>query len=166
MTGDNNKFVDLQLRHGCYVTYGGNNRGRILSRGTLGDHNTFLVKEVLYVEGLKLNLLSISQVYDKNYLVTFKSNCCMIIMPNSQNVKMVGKRFINVYLLDISHSASNINCLLNKHEESWLWHRRITHIYMHHLKKKLISRNLVDGLPRIKFEKDHISEACQKGKTS
>jgi len=34
---------------------------------------------------------------------------------------------------------------------------------MHHL-NKLILKNLVDGLPRIKFEKDHICEACQKGK--
>jgi len=34
---------------------------------------------------------------------------------------------------------------------------------MNHL-NKLISRDLVIGLPKLKFERDHIFEACQKGK--
>ena len=53
--------------------------------------------------------------------------------------------------------------LLSKQDESWLWHRRIAHIHMNHL-NKLISRDLVIGLPKLKFERDHICEACQKGK--
>ena len=75
---------------------------------------------------------------------------------------LIGKRINNVYLLDISHSAC-IGCLLTKHKESWLWHRRITHIHMHHL-NKLISKDLVVGLPKLKFEKDPICDTCQKGK--
>jgi len=34
---------------------------------------------------------------------------------------------------------------------------------MNHL-NKLISKDLVIGLPKLKFEKNHICEACQKGK--
>jgi len=34
---------------------------------------------------------------------------------------------------------------------------------MHHL-NKLISKDLLIGLPKLKFEKDHLCEACQKGK--
>ncbi len=34
---------------------------------------------------------------------------------------------------------------------------------MHHL-NKLIANDLVAGLPKLKFEKYHICEACQKGK--
>jgi len=75
---------------------------------------------------------------------------------------LISKRINNVYLLDIS-SPSSIGCLLCKHDESWLWHRRIAHIHMNHL-NKLILKDLVIGLPKIKFEKDHICEACQKGK--
>ena len=75
---------------------------------------------------------------------------------------LIGKRINNVYLLDIS-SPCSIGCLLSKHDESWLWHRRIAHIHMNHL-NKLISKDLVIGLPKLKFEKDHICEACQKGK--
>jgi len=34
---------------------------------------------------------------------------------------------------------------------------------MHNL-NKFISKDLVVDLPKLKFEKDHICEACQKGK--
>ena len=75
---------------------------------------------------------------------------------------LIGKRINNVYLLDIS-SPTSIGFLLSKDDESWLWHRRIAHIHMHHL-NKLISKDLVIGLPKLKFEKDHLCETCQKGK--
>jgi len=34
---------------------------------------------------------------------------------------------------------------------------------MNHL-NKLVSKELVHGLPKLKFEKEHVCEACQKGK--
>ena len=117
---------------------------------------------MLLVEGLKHSLLNISQLCDKGYQITFKPNTSEIRLPKSQEVLLIGKRINNVYLLDISYCTS-IGCFLTKHEESWLWHKRIAHIHMHHL-NKLISKDLVVGLPRLKFEKDHICEACQKGK--
>ena len=64
--------------------------------------------------------------------------------------------------LDIS-SPTSIGCFLSKHEESWLWHRRISHIHMNHL-NKLVSNELVHGLLKLKFEKEHVCEACQWGK--
>ena len=80
-----------------------------------------------------------------------------ICLPNSKEVVLIGKRINNVYLLDIS-SPTSMGCLLFKHDESWLWHRRIAHIHMHHL-NKLISKDLVIGIPKLKFEKDHLCEA-------
>jgi len=162
MTGYKAKFVNLLLKQEGHVTYIDNNKEKILGRGTIGDKNTYLIHDVLFVEELKHSLLSISQLCDKGYQITFKSKTCEIRLPKSQEVLLIGKRINNVYLLNISHFAS-IGYLLTKHEESWLWHRRITHIHMHHL-NKLISKDLVVCLPKLKFEKDHICEACQKGK--
>ena len=127
MTREKSMFIHLSLKQEGHVTYGDNNKGKILGRGTIGDKSNFLIHDVLYVERLKHNLLSISQLCDKGYQVTFKSNTCEIRQPNSQEVLLIGKRVNNVYLLDISHPSS-IGCLLSKHEESWLWHRRIAHI--------------------------------------
>jgi len=162
MTRVKSKFVNLILKQEGHVTYGDNNKGKIFGRGTMGDKNNFLIHDVLYVEGLKHSLLSISPLCDKGYQVTIKSNTCELRLPNSHEVVLIGKRVNNIYLLDISHPTS-IGCLLTKHEESWLWHRRIAHIHRHHL-NKLISKYLVIGLPKLKFEKYHICEACQKEK--
>jgi len=103
MTGDKTKFVNLILKQEGHVTYGDNNKGKILGKGTIGDKNTFLIHDVLFVEGLKLCLLNISQLTDKDYQITFKPNTCEIRLPKSQEVLLIGKRINNVCLLDISH---------------------------------------------------------------
>ncbi len=56
MTGDKTKFVNLILKHEGHVTYEDNNKGKILGRGTIGDKNTFLIHDVLFVEELKNSL--------------------------------------------------------------------------------------------------------------
>ena len=52
---------------------------------------------------------------------------------------------------------------MTNNNESWLWHERFTHIHMEHL-NKLIKHDLVIGFPKIKFVKDRLCDACQKGK--
>jgi len=99
MTGDKSKFVNINFKQEEHVSYGDNNKGKILGRGTIEDKNNFLVHDVLYVEGLKHNLLSISQLCDKGYQVTFKPNSCEICLPNSKEVVLIGKMINNVYLL-------------------------------------------------------------------
>ena len=101
MIGDKYKFVNIIFKQEGHVTYGDNNKGRIIGRGFIGDKSNLLVHEVLYVEGLKHNLLSISQLCDKGYQVIFKPNSCEICLPSSKAVMLIGKRINNVYLLDI-----------------------------------------------------------------
>ena len=55
-----------------------------------------------------------------------------------------------------------LNVFFSKDDDSWLWHRRISHINMEHLNKH-ISKDLVIGLPKLKFEIDRLCVACQKG---
>ncbi|GKE58201.1 retrovirus-related pol polyprotein from transposon TNT 1-94 [Tanacetum coccineum] len=44
--------------------------------------------------------------------------------------------------------------------KSWLWHRRQNHLNFGTL-NDLARKDLVRGLPRLKFEKDHLYSACQ-----
>jgi len=150
MTGDLTKITSLKLKAEGHVTYGDNNRGRILGRGTVGTGNSTTIENVLYVEGLKHSLLSISQLCDKGYKVNFKSNDCTISNDSSGKVLFTGKRVNNIYLLDILETDSSNECLLSRSDESWLWHRRLAHIHTNHL-NKLKSKDLVSGLPNIKF---------------
>ncbi|GKA68849.1 retrovirus-related pol polyprotein from transposon TNT 1-94 [Tanacetum coccineum] len=58
-------------------------------------------------------------------------------------------------------------CLLSKasKNKSWLWHRRLNHLNFGTI-NDLARKDLVRGLPRLKFEKDHICSACQLGKST
>jgi len=129
MTGDLTQFTSLKLKAKGHVTYGDNNRGRILGRGNVGTGNSTTTENVLYVEGLKHNLLSISQLCGKGYKVNFKANKCVILYETSGKVFFTGKRVNNIYLLDIMNNCSENECLLSKNCESWQWHKRLAHIH-------------------------------------
>ncbi|GKD01054.1 integrase, catalytic region, zinc finger, CCHC-type containing protein [Tanacetum coccineum] len=47
--------------------------------------------------------------------------------------------------------------------KSWLWHHRLNHLNFGTI-NDLAQKKLVRGLPRLKFEKDHLCLACQLGK--
>jgi len=67
-------------------------------------------------------------------------------------------------MLNIEHASFHeLSCLVSKIHDSWLWHRRAAHINMHHL-NHLVKKDLVIGIPKLKFEKNKLFEACQKGK--
>ncbi|GJS19864.1 retrovirus-related pol polyprotein from transposon TNT 1-94 [Tanacetum coccineum] len=57
-------------------------------------------------------------------------------------------------------------CMLSKasKNKSWLWHRRLNHLNFDTI-NDLARKDLVRGLPRLKFEKDHLCSACQLGKS-
>ena len=103
------------------------------------------------MEGLKHNLLSISQLCDKGYKIMFEPTQCLITDSKSVETVLVGKRVSNIYMLNVSCITSSMNCLLTRDDESRLWHRRLAHIDMHHL-NKIVSKDLVIGLPKLKFD--------------
>lgn len=61
-----------------FVTYGDNNKGSIFGKGSVGKPPSTTISGILLVEGLKHDLLSISQLCKKGYKITFTNSCCMI----------------------------------------------------------------------------------------
>ena len=78
MTRDESKFAFLTKRNGGYVIFGGNAKGRIIGRDNIGNGTSFLIESVLLVDGLKHNLLSISQLCDKGFKVIFEASHSII----------------------------------------------------------------------------------------
>ena len=66
MTDDISLFIDFKAKKKGYVTYGDNNKGAILGKGSVGNPSTTTISNVHLVEGLKHNVLSISQLRDKS----------------------------------------------------------------------------------------------------
>jgi len=112
ITVDVTQFTSLKLKAEGHVTYGDNKRGRIIGRGNVGTEDSTTIENVLYVEGLKHSLLSISQLCDKGYKVNFETKTCTISRETSGKVLFTGKRVNKIYLLDIMNSCSKNECLL------------------------------------------------------
>src|ERR1044072_8549059 len=163
MTGDINHFSNLVLKAKGYVTYGDNNKGKILGIGKVGAPPFTSIEDVLYAEGLKHNLLSISQLCDKGFKIKFTKDECLIIDEVINEVKLKCKRINNIFMISLDDLSLKVKCLMVNNNESWLWHKRAAHIHMEHL-NKLTKHDLVVGLPKIKFVKDKLCDACQKGK--
>jgi len=101
MTGDKRKIKNLKRKDQGFVTYGDNNKGKILGTGDVGGGDTLEIKDVLLVEGLKHNLLSISQLCDKVLKVIFESDYCTIHQKNYKEIALKGKKHNNIYLIDL-----------------------------------------------------------------
>ena len=67
MIGDESNFDFLKKKNGGYVTFRNNAKGKIISQGNIGNDISSLIENVLLVDGLKHNLLSISQFCDKGF---------------------------------------------------------------------------------------------------
>ena len=79
MIGDENKFISFEVKVGGIMTFGDNAKGKIVGIGKVPISSFSCIENVLLVEGLKLNLLSISQLYDKNFNVSFKSSIYYVV---------------------------------------------------------------------------------------
>ncbi|KAJ9552721.1 hypothetical protein OSB04_016766 [Centaurea solstitialis] len=116
------------------------------------------MNQVSYVDGLKHNLISVSQLCDNGMDVMFKIKYCIMYKPDTLIEVMRANRRGELYLLCFEAlEAKEEICLVSstKSEEAWLWHTRFCQLNFHTL-DKLVRLKLVKGQPDIKFEKDHV----------
>ncbi|GJQ95839.1 putative ribonuclease H-like domain-containing protein [Tanacetum coccineum] len=172
MTGDKDKLSDFKEFKGGYVAFGNDSKGgRISGKGTIKT-SCLDFEKVSYVEELKFNLLSVSQICDKKHNVLFTDKECLILSPKFKFVDedlviLRAPRKNDVYSLDLKNiiPSGGITCLVAKatEDEAVLWHRRLGHVNFKNI-NKLVKGNLVRGLPSKTFKLDHSCVACRKGK--
>ena len=128
---------------------------RIIGQGNIGNDTSSLFESILLVDGLKHNLLSISQLYDKGFKVIFEVSHCIIKDIQNDKTIFIGHRCDNVYAINISKYDGHDRCFSSMHDQCWLWHRRLGHANMS-LISQLNKDELVRGLPKINFQKDSL----------
>ncbi|GKA93867.1 retrovirus-related pol polyprotein from transposon TNT 1-94 [Tanacetum coccineum] len=102
----------------------------------------------------------------ENIEVAFHSNTCYVRNLEGEDL-LTGSRDSNLYTIFNSEmAASSLVCLMSKATltKSWLWHRRLSHLNFdtnNHLNKQ----DLVDGLLKFKYDKDHLCSACEQEKS-
>ena len=111
MTSDKDQFVTLETKGGV-ITFGDNGKGHIIRFGKIRITPSTFFKNVLYVKGLKHNLISISQLCDKDYKFSFESLLCIITNPIDDSIIFIDHRQGNVYMIDLNELSTNNHCLV------------------------------------------------------
>ncbi|GKE00424.1 putative ribonuclease H-like domain-containing protein [Tanacetum coccineum] len=145
--------------------------GKITGKGKIRTANLDF-DDVYFVDELKFNLFSVSQMCDKKNSVLFTDTECLILSPSfklldESQVVLRAPRQNGVYSLDLKNivPSGGITCLYANAttDESKLWHRRLGHVNFKNI-NKLVKGHLVRGLPSKVFVNDHTCVACKKGK--
>ncbi|GJY41246.1 retrovirus-related pol polyprotein from transposon TNT 1-94 [Tanacetum coccineum] len=80
--------------------------------------------------------------------------------------KFLGSSGTDLYSITLQEtSTSNPICLMAKatSSQAWLWHRRLSHLNFDPI-NWLSKKDIVTGLPKLKFIKDYICSSCELGK--
>nr|GEY28788.1 integrase, catalytic region, zinc finger, CCHC-type, peptidase aspartic, catalytic [Tanacetum cinerariifolium] len=135
MTGNLKLLINFMEQFLGTVKFGNDQIAPILGYGDLVQ-GAVTIKRVYYVEGINHNLF------------------------------LVGSRGTDLYLITLQDTNSpNPICLMAKatSSQAWLWHRRLSHLNFNTI--NLLSKNdIVVGLPKLKFMKDHLCSSCELGK--
>ena len=165
MTGYSTLLIEFVERADPRITFGDDNKGCTMGYDLISKENV-IIEFVALVDGLKHNLLSISQLCDKGNEVRFTKEACIVSDKTTGNILITGNMKGNVYVADFnSTSSEEMTCLFSKAcaEESWLWHKKMSHLNFKAM-NLLVDKNLARGLPKAEFTKDGLCDACQKGK--
>ncbi|RDX80225.1 hypothetical protein CR513_39247, partial [Mucuna pruriens] len=125
MMGEESMFQDLRPKKGGWVTFRGNQKGKIVGVGRIDKHPFLSIDNVLYVKGLKHNQLSISQLCDIRYDVSFNKGEC-IVKDYKGSIIYSTKRQNNLYQIDLEDLTNqNVTCLVSINDYQWMWYKKL-----------------------------------------
>ncbi|GJZ87932.1 integrase, catalytic region, zinc finger, CCHC-type containing protein [Tanacetum coccineum] len=94
----------------------------------------------------------------------WKSTC--FIRDLQENDLLTGNRGSDLYTISLHEiTSSTLICLMDKASptQAWLWHRRLTHLNFDYI-NLLLKKDVVIGLPKLKYVKDQLCSSCEVSK--
>ena len=146
------------------IIFGDNSKGGVIGLGKVAITLDHSITNVLHVDSLKYNMLSVSQLCEMGYNCLFTDKGVEVSKREDSSIVFTGCLKNKLYLVDFSKSKAKLEtCLVAKSSMGWPWHCHLAHVGMRNL-AKLLKDNHILGLTNIQFEKDRICSACQAGK--
>ncbi|GJY70240.1 integrase, catalytic region, zinc finger, CCHC-type containing protein [Tanacetum coccineum] len=99
--------------------------------------------------------------------ITIKRKSACYIRDLKGNDLLTGSRGTDLYSITLQDTpTSNPICLMAKatSSQAWLWHRRLSHLNFDTI-NLLSKNNIVNGLPKLKFVKDHHNSSFRTVRT-
>ena len=121
------------------------------------------MKNVMYVPEIKNNLVYVSMLEDKGYDVIFSKGKAFLRHIATSQVKKIGIRVKNLYMLEIDGCSAMIGKAekVMSRDEGELWHKRLGHL--HHGALNIMQQISV-RLPKGKLEQVDTCKGCTLGK--
>nr|GFB56491.1 integrase, catalytic region, zinc finger, CCHC-type, peptidase aspartic, catalytic [Tanacetum cinerariifolium] len=164
MMGNLKLLINFMEKFLGTIKFGNDQIAPILGYGDLVQ-GAVTINRVYYIEGLNHNLFSVGQFYDADLEVAFRKSTCFI-RDLKGNDLLTGSRGTDLYSITLQDTnCPNPICLMAKatSSQAWLLHRRLSHLNFDNI--NLLSKNdIVVGLPKLKFIKDHLCSSCELGK--
>nr|GEV14275.1 integrase, catalytic region, zinc finger, CCHC-type, peptidase aspartic, catalytic [Tanacetum cinerariifolium] len=105
------------------------------------------------------------QFCDSDLEVAFKRNACFV--RNLEGFDLLkGDHSTNLYTINLHEMAfASPICLMARASstKSWLWHQRLSYLNFDTI-NDLARNDLVLGLPKFKYHKEHLCPSCEQGK--
>jgi hypothetical protein len=151
MTGYRDQLIDLVEKEShLHVVLGDNAKYTMKGVGTstfqLDSDIPLQLSEVLYVPGMKRNLIFVSALEDKRYKVTFSEGKVLAWHKNSHMdyARVIGVRENSLYRLTVRLVQVLLHDTITLSE---LWHKRLAHLHYRALPAKVID------IPEIAFRR-------------
>ena len=160
MTGDLSLFKVFESKKGGNVTFGDGSKSQIKGKGIISLPRLLDIANVLYVKGLKVNLLSISQICDQDFMVLFSKGKCLVMDESRKKLRSGVCTLDNYYGLV---PDANIVCNSIHLPNEDLWHQRMGHASYKHL-SIVFKHELVLGVPKLSKMSNVVCGPCQLGK--
>jgi len=86
MTGIKSNVLSLTTTQGGSMAFRNGKSGTIVGIGKIGESLSHSIDGVFLIDGLRRNLLSVSQLCDKDNLVVFTSNHCLVVNMDTGDI--------------------------------------------------------------------------------
>ena len=160
MTRDQSLFKVFESKKGGNVTFGDGSKSQIKGKGIISLPGLPDISNVLYVEGLRVNLLSIIQICDQDFMVLFSKGKCLVMDEFGKKLTSGVLTLDNCYGLvpDANIECNNIH-LPNED----LWHQRMGHASYKHL--SIVSNHeSILGILKLNIVSNVVCGPCHLGK--
>ena len=136
MTGDQELFSDLEKKDlQMHIEMVDDGKYSVTRLGTINfqrEHGAPLtLKNVMYVPGLKKNLVFVSILEDRGYCVIFSKGKVFLQHIATGQVKKIGIWVKNIYRMEVEECAtlSTKAKRVQSRDICELWHRRLGHLH-------------------------------------
>nr|GEW06469.1 integrase, catalytic region, zinc finger, CCHC-type, peptidase aspartic, catalytic [Tanacetum cinerariifolium] len=165
MTGNLKLLINFVWKFMGTVLFRNDHVAIILGFGDLQWGN-ILITRVYFIEGLGHNLFSVGQFCDSDLEVAFRRNACFV--RNLEGVDLLKRdHSTNLYTINLHEMAfaSPIYLMARaSSSKSWLWHQCLSHLNFDTI-NDLARNDLVSGIPKFKYHKEHLCPSCEQGKS-